>query len=458
MTVNEEGNVISQIDHSERSSVDDITESQIENPLLEPTKLFNNDNVEDEEIEDVGEDVNGDKGKIAVPVDTTIKELKEENTNEDLVAEKRTNEAQSSSSRNKGNLRNKSNPDSNAGKYSVAGAPKTSSLKKGEMIEDKDLPVRTKGRKDGYSDGASMNERSAIHLTDPVSLAQSSETCTPGAFAVENPMHESSIRQEILESNRSMVLTGSSDSNSNVEETQVFHSTPLASVVLASSATTRQSRDDPEMGQHVVEAVCVQDQNIVEARIVTDDDDQYLGRQWSIQTVFFIAAFMLLGIMTISLIVVFTKRSQAGSPIEISTATESLDSVERIDALREILAPLSGDNVFDENSSEFSLNRRLALNWMVADTLLDIDDPSIEWKIRQRYIIVLFYISTNGSRWKEQFYFHSGLDECDWSSIVTQEFVNIEDFTIKGNVCNRRGQVKKIRLCKFYAVALRVSN
>ena len=427
MTVNEEGNVLSQIGRPERSSVDDITESQTENP----------------------------------------------------VAEKRTNDPQSSSARSKGNLQNKTNPDSDAEADHVAYGPKTSSLKKDEMIMDKDLSVRTKGRKNegpvkayisdaalkehilftsATADDASMNERSAVHSSDCISCAQSTETSgqmsIPGAFAVENPMHESSIRQEIFESNRSMPLTGSSDSNSNAEETHDCHLTPMASVVLASSSTRQQSRDDPEMGQHVVAAVCVQDQSIVEAMIVTDGN-QGLGRKWSTRPLLLIVALALLGIMTVSLIVVFTKGNQADSPIEISTATESLDNVERIDKLREILAPLSGDNVFDENSSEFSLERRLALNWMVGGTLLDIDDPSIEWQIRQRYVVALLYISTNGSGWKEQFYFDSGLNECDWSSVTSPEN---NFFEVKGIICNRQGRVERIRLCKFHAIALRFSN
>ncbi len=494
MTVNERGNVLSQIDRSQRSSVDDIEESQIENPVQEPTKVINDDNVEDEEIEEVGEDVKRalqhdsypdsdlsqvdvkGKGENAVPVDTTIKEGKEENTN-DLVAEKRTNGARSSSARNKGNLQNKFYPDSDAEAGFVADGSKTSSLKQDERFEDKELPVRTKGRKDedpvkAYStdaalfkenilgtsviaDDASINDHSVICSSGFISSETSSQMSIPGAFAVETPMHKSSIRQEILELSRSMPLAGSSDSNSNVEETHDFHETPTASVILASSSTRQQSREDPEMGQHVVEAVCVQDQNIVEATIVTDGDDQDLGRQRSIRALLFIAALVLLGIVTVSLIVVFTKQNQADSPIDISTATESLDNVERIDALREILAPLSGDNVFDENSPEFSLERRLALSWMVRDTLLDIDDPSIEWKIRQRYIIALFYISTDGSRWKEQFYFDSGLDECDWSSVISPEN---NAFVVKGIVCNRQGRIERIRLCKFYAIALRFSN
>ncbi len=259
-------------------------------------------------------------------------------------------------------------------------------------------------------------------------------------------------------------LSANDDTDPVADETYDLR-IPTAPVVLASSSTIQQSREDPELGHHVVEAVCVQDQNVLEAEIVTDDDKD--GRKWkcSSRTILFIAALVSLGIMTTSLIVVLRKRNQAVSPTAAPAPTISSEDVQRIDTLRKILAPLSGENVFDENSAEFSLDRKLALDWMVRDTLLSTDDLNIEWKVRQRYVVALLYITTNGPKWKDQFYFDTRLPECDWSSVFTMDkpvkdgvFATETDFwNIKGIICNRGGRIDRIRLCKSISISMRVS-
>eukprot|EP00531_Pseudo-nitzschia_arenysensis_P014763 CAMPEP_0116132776 /NCGR_PEP_ID=MMETSP0329-20121206/9739_1 /TAXON_ID=697910 /ORGANISM="Pseudo-nitzschia arenysensis, Strain B593" /LENGTH=621 /DNA_ID=CAMNT_0003627335 /DNA_START=28 /DNA_END=1894 /DNA_ORIENTATION=- len=490
MSTNEEDIGLLQVDHRESLSNNDFVESRMEDPLpvddiKESTEVVRDEKIiEGEAIKAGAEDVKADlkhdsnpdmalgdakdTTENKLPVDNTMNGVKTHNANEDIIAEK----IIKFSARKKADNKNEINPDSDAGK--AVDTIETNTLKKVAMIEQKEIRVRTEERKEedlvnvnggnmavvdneletdksGTSDDVSINGRSAVHSSDMTSPVQNNEppiqNLIPGAFPVEKPMHENSIRQEILHPNRSVSLTANGDTDPVVDETYDFRLAPTASVVLASSSAVQQSLDDPELGQHVVEAVCVQDQNVVEARIVTDEGGNVFGRKCSIRTLLFVTALLLLGIMTTALIVVLTKRNQEAFPTEEPTAI-SLHDDQRIDTLREILAPLSGENVFDENSTEFSLDRRMALDWMVHDTLLSTDDLSIEWRVRQRYVIALFYISTNGSGWKDQFYFDTRLPECDWSSVKVDEntILSYEKFIIKGVICNRRGRVERIRL------------
>ena len=127
--------------------------------------------------------------------------------------------------------------------------------------------------------------------------------------------------------------------------------------------------------------------------------------------------------------------------------------MQRREDIIQILAPLGGKEVFDVNSPKYSPDRQAALDWLVLDDSVQSSDLSLVWKIRQRYILALFYFSTHGSNWKDKYYFLSELDECDWSSVKSNEgslFQSNDQFKIKGIVCNTEDRIERIRICELF--------
>jgi hypothetical protein len=156
-------------------------------------------------------------------------------------------------------------------------------------------------------------------------------------------------------------------------------------------------------------------------------------------------------------------RDQQGSASNIDAEIY----VQKSDEIREILAPLGGVEVFNKSSSEFSTYRERALDWLIRDELekeriYGESAVSVQWKLRQRYVLVLLHLSTNGPDWKQNFYFKSALDECAWSAVKTQsnDLSKDEDneFDIKGVICNRNGRAERIRIGESCAKAIRFWN
>jgi hypothetical protein len=61
-----------------------------------------------------------------------------------------------------------------------------------------------------------------------------------------------------------------------------------------------------------------------------------------------------------------------------------------------------------------------AVDWLTTGGGTDIitgpTKESVEWRVKQRYVLAVLYYSTEGERWKEQFdYLDSGSHECDWA-------------------------------------------
>lgn len=304
-----------------------------------------------------------------------------------------------------------------------------------------DNPVLLKQRMAGTIPNSSANSNSNT---------RSSIQNRPGAFPINNPFSGSSTQED----------------NTNEDEAANIDAAPLASVVLARQSTVTQDDDDPEVGHRVLEAVCVEDQNIVEAKIVAFDgienpsDLSPKRKRYSI-----IAAIIILGAIIITTIAVVTTRQQniedsqketpktdngGNQPQNISPDYD----MERAEKLKTILAPLSGVDVFNEQSPEFSHDRLKALAWLANDNSLSLDDPSIEWKIRQRYVVALLHTSTNGWNWDTQYFFLSENDECQWAQLSAgvddqDPFSEGKVLAFSGVLCNQFGRVDGIRLRKF---------
>lgn len=256
----------------------------------------------------------------------------------------------------------------------------------------------------------------------------------------------------------SLLSSAIDNDNSNLIKSYDGNLTANATLTLPTSSPMQQSHRDPELGNHrIVQAVCVEDQQVLEAKIISGDDIQYSKPHGSSRTLYTVVlAVVLLTTMAITLIVMLTRQKPFTEPPSQSIAP-SYDQ-QKSEAMRAILAPLGGDGVFNENSAEFSPIRKEALDWLVQSyQQLPTNDPIVKWKLRQRYVLLLFYFSSNGPGWTESFYFDSTLDECDWSFVKTlskeDNWQNANEFDVKGVICNMQGRVQKISMYEYCAKA-----
>jgi len=99
--------------------------------------------------------------------------------------------------------------------------------------------------------------------------------------------------------------------------------------------------------------------------------------------------------------------------VDIDTSTE------RYLALRAIFDPVYGAEMFaDEREGN---HRFRALHWIANEDLLQLDlenTPAQLQKIQQRYVLVLFYFSTQGWCWTNNLNWLSAVSECRWEHIV----------------------------------------
>ncbi len=247
------------------------------------------------------------------------------------------------------------------------------------------------------------------------------------------------------------------DENSNNDLAAMIDAAPLAKVVWVRGSSSMQAshHDDPEVGQRFLEAVCVEDQNVVEAKIVVLEDIEYSRdrRSWLIRYGIIAAIVLLIAIVILS-IVLSTRQGKAADPSK-DPSTENVFENENAQKLIRIVAPLSGEEVFNDESPEFSIPHVKALGWLANDEFLSYDDPSIEWKVRQRYVLALLSTSTTGWIWHDSYFFMSEFDECNWSftsSAGVDEHDPFSDrslFTAHGVICNDEGRVERILLREF---------
>lgn len=213
--------------------------------------------------------------------------------------------------------------------------------------------------------------------------------------------------------------------------------------------------------QDYVHAIPIERVDVVEAQAVTEEEVQ--KERKSTQTIAFFTIAICLVVLALVVTLSVVLMPQKAGYEETPTIAPTLDDSERRELLRSILVPVSGSDVFDNKSPEFSADRSAALDWLVQQDRklpFELDDGKNEWHIRQLYVVALFYFATDGQDWDEQFRFFSGPFECDWTSVTSQlicegsgcryDWVDQEEseLNVRGIVCNEQGRITRLRLCK----------
>ena len=343
---------------------------------------------------------------------------------------------------------------------------------------------------------ANVSRQQSNEHTHTPSLTQSLRTI-PGAHAVNNPFFEP----------RSSSVIADDDIN-NIDQTSTRSRSYTASVTRATSemASTLPSLEETafyngdknsrshsqDNGIGLVKAVRIDNEKIYNSSIVEHDKDHTASsgsnrRMWRCVGI----AVVLLLVTVIALSVVLTTKQRQQPLIQTDTDTtdttdttatnngkgeyndgvllestplmmdnnvnsNSWDLEQRHDSMLAIVAPISGgDDVFDIDSPDASPDRIAALQWLVEKDPARIDtDTMPQWKIRQRYVLVLLYIATIGTGWEQQYNFLSGLDECKWNTVRTQECDTLaeDNFNVKGAICNEKGKVAQFKMCKLSTI------
>ena len=247
------------------------------------------------------------------------------------------------------------------------------------------------------------------------------------------------------DASRSSVSAVSSVSTVSAVSALTMHHPNFAEAAASSrnSGGTGTITDDTNI-HHVVTATCVDEECIVDARPVLDEDETALQvqaehRQQIVamrkrQHGFFGGAVLALVVLAVVLAVVFGGGGGGNSDDNegVDTAGSAQVDTDRLEALRTIVLPLSGSGVFDPTSPAYSEQRVATLEWLANDRYaterLPADDPSLTWKIRQRYVVGLFHIMTDSSNWFDDFNGLTDQDECNWNrgSYFKGDFTGVE--------------------------------
>jgi len=155
-----------------------------------------------------------------------------------------------------------------------------------------------------------------------------------------------------------------------------------------------------------------------------------------------IASLFIMGIISLVLVLVLTRAKRGDEDVY----------GEKYKKILKIIASMSGgDEIFDDKSPNSSVDHIAALEWMVKNDTFKIDN---EWKIKQRYIIVLLFFSTKGLYWYDRFHFLTHIDECSWNDAWTEisrdKSLFAQDVNAKGILCNEEGRVTELRFCKLF--------
>mmetsp|Transcript_22675 Transcript_22675/g.56150 ORF Transcript_22675/g.56150 Transcript_22675/m.56150 type:complete len:533 (+) Transcript_22675:146-1744(+) len=166
---------------------------------------------------------------------------------------------------------------------------------------------------------------------------------------------------------------------------------------------------------------------------------------------FVAAAISVLVVLVVVLSIVLSRQR-----VEETSSVESL-SRRREDMIK-FLAVLTDPDAFDPSHPNASADRIAALQWIVEEDELQLaiptnsslDNPAAT-KLLERYVMALFYLSTNGEQWTNQFNFLSRFDVCRWSSAFFDKDFFVGDVendvaNAKGAVCDDNERVNGIRL------------
>ncbi len=273
-------------------------------------------------------------------------------------------------------------------------------------------------------------------------------------------------------------------------------STPVGSVhtlsTVNAAVNTLASASSTENGAHLTTAVAVVDERpIVVADPVEGSEKQEKGEKSKQKRLFPILALGLLAVVVIALSSGLTRRgatstetspSRSGSDTSVSSNESGVgesgsqenpipeeDYEERREDVIALLEMLyedfeGGVGVFEASHPFSSEDRIAALDWLVKEDIVPTPSPRTNaseafmpdyeqqvYKLRQRYVLALLYFATNGENWDQKYNFLSAFDECQWTSIYTPDVdaTYVEDeFSIKGAICNDKGQIEKLAMCK----------
>lgn len=102
-----------------------------------------------------------------------------------------------------------------------------------------------------------------------------------------------------------------------------------------------------------------------------------------------------------------------------------ISAEKRTQDLASIITSVSGDQILnDTESPQFK-----AASWLIQE---DIVCPSDEFVI-QRYIMAVFYFSTNGDNWNNIYNFLSNDNECNWYGIECDSLEQVNKIKLDGN-------------------------
>lgn len=273
-------------------------------------------------------------------------------------------------------------------------------------------------------------------------------------------------------------------------------STPVGSEqapgTVTTSSTTGTSSSSSEFpsnkkvgskGTQLATAVEVVDENpIVVADPVEGSEEQEKGGKSKQKRFFAILALGLLAVVVIALSLGLTTRGTGteSSGSSVSSNESGMDQSgsqenpileedyqERREGAIALLETLyedfeGGVDIFESSSPLASEDRIAALDWLVKQDMVPIpplpgntseavmqDYEQQVYKVRQRYVLALLYMATNGENWDEQYNFLSTFDECLWTSIYNPDSVGSyaeDEFNVRGAICNDKGQIEKFAM------------
>lgn len=324
-----------------------------------------------------------------------------------------------------------------------------------ELAEQLEAGQQTKAEANTNHEHAHTTATRSTKAERYFAASSNGNTTVPGADAVSNPL-----------SDRSRQQTG----GTSIEESEwtLTHSADDSSLPNAVSTLVSNSRH--ESTPRLIEAVLlINDEVAVATRVDVDEENSNLWT--SLNTKKRICFVALSTIILAAILVGIGVGIDLGSNepqkenLEENTSAKT-ESSRRRESMIEILAPLSeyGAEVFDPSSPNASSDRINALDWIVDGDPLQSTIPAFEnvgefgvsaeadvlQKLRQRYILALLYFAMNGDFWDEKLEFLSGVDECDWTSVLGKPdgeiFFDNLDIAVKGAICDDNGALVKLIL------------
>jgi hypothetical protein len=298
--------------------------------------------------------------------------------------------------------------------------------------EDSPTPDKTVDEKTTSDAGSSSRQPSSNSDSDQAGRQQptlrsastgAAVTSMPGAFAIDNPLTDDTIRESIVSANQPQETT------SQLQEESIAVGIQIIPVVVAEA--------------------------VVEAPKASRDSKTSSMKRVAVLLV------AILAIIVVVLSVILSKRRSTNT-------TEGIDLELRRSDMIAFLGQLSPPEVFDPTHPDASVDRIAALDWIVEEDGLqlpipgsssssggggsgDDGDDGAAQTLLERYALALLYFSTNGDGWELKNNFLSPFDLCTWNSAYTIKLGDSVNVNItlesQGAICNDDGQFTQFRMC-----------